>query len=89
MILDTQQINCFVEFLLGFSIVFINECLSAKQGLLVTSSRFEGLSIRSRSACLFSDVGTVLQAQRPIPIEGEGRGKTEGGWGLVTPSEED
>ena len=71
MILDTQliQINGSVEFLLGFSIVFINECFSAKQGLFVTSSRFEGLSFRSCSACLFSDAGAALQAQSPIPIE--------------------
>ena len=74
MILDTQliQINGSVEFLLGFSIVFINECFSAKQGLFVTSSRFEGLSFRSCSACLFSDAGAVLQAQRPISMRGGG-----------------
>ena len=79
MILDIQliQINGSVEFLLSFAIVFINECFSAKQGLFVTSSRFEGLSFRS----LFSDVGAALQAGRPIPI-GERGGSTEnaGGW---------
>ena len=72
--LDIQliQINGSVEFLLSFAIVFINECFSAKQGLFVTSSRFEGLSFRSCSACLFSDAGAALQAERPIPIERAG-----------------
>ena len=76
MILDIQllQINGSVEFLLSFAIVFINECFSAKQGLFVTSSRFEGLSFRSCSACLFSDAGAALQAQRPIPIGERGEG---------------